>query len=785
VWRDIAWTVLAVLLAFVLGVCFLVRGSLPQLDGEIGGLNLHASIERDDLGTPTIKGASRSDLAFATGFAHAQDRFFQMDLMRRAAAGELAELLGATVLERDRAFRLHGLKQVAQRALQQWPPSDRELLDRYVAGVNSGLDHLTVRPWEYLLLGSVPRVWTAQDSLMCAYAMYLTLNDPTGQVELSRAQLQQSLPPELFGFLYPIGSEWDAPLSGGSWRSPPIPSAQIVDLRETPSKARANPVQHAYEERELVGSNVWAVDGAHAQNGAAILASDMHLGLRLPHIWYRARLIVGDMTNPRDLVGVTLPGLPILIVGSNRQIAWGFSNSYGDWTDLIVVEVDPANPDRYLVGENSEAFTHRSETIKVRDQPSVQMEVVTTRWGPVVSRDAQGRPLALAWTAHHPRATNMRLLDLEHATSVAQALEIANRSGTPVQNFVVADAVGRIGWTLMGQVPVRTNFDPNVPSSWRAPGTGWTGWQPPQAYPKIVDPPSGRLWLANARPIDAVAWLGFAGAGNYDTGARAGQIRDRLLAMPTATIADMAKLQLDDRALFLVRWRDLLLQVLEDAPATQADRRAAHDLVANWSGRAAANDAGYAIVRAFRLQTRRAVFDALTAQARAELPQGAFEPWPQFEGSLWQLVTQKPPHLLDPSFANWDSALLVWADAAIASLRKNCTVLSQCTWGRENTLQMTHPLSAAVPWVARWLDMPERAMNGDSAMPLVQGPKFGASERLVVSPGREAEGLLQMPGGPVDHPLSKFYGAGHEAWVRGEPQPLLPGKSRHTLRLRP
>jgi penicillin G amidase len=784
VWRDIALTLLALILLSVLAVWLLVRGSLPRLDGDVRGLDVTATIERDDMGTPTVTAPSRNELAFATGFAHAQDRFFQMDLQRRAAAGELAELLGPSVVESDQELRVHGFKQVAQQIVSQMSSSDRALLQRYVEGVNAGLKHLSVRPWEYLLLGSAPREWTAEDSLLCAFAMYLTLNDPTGQAELARAQLHAALPEELFGFLYPVGTEWDAPLTGGTWRAPPIPTADVIDVRRAPIAATGVHTSQSLNEPEFFGSNAWAVDGAHGVNGAALIANDMHLGLRLPHVWYRARLFV---TGPeaRDLVGVTLPGLPVLIVGSNRHVAWGFSNSYGDWTDLVTVEPDPNQPDHYLVGDTSEPFVTRSEIIHVRDAQDVRIDITTTRWGPVVARDDQQRPVALAWTAHDPRATNMRLFDLEIAKTVDEALDVANRSGIPVQNFVAADAAGQIGWTLMGQIPVRANYDPNFPASWRAEQTGWVGWRTPQEYPRIVDSPSGHLWLANARPIDALMWLNFAGNGNYDLGARAGQIRDDLRAIPNATVADMVKIQLDDRALFLTRWRDLLLELLERSDSKDPRRAQAREFVKNWSARADASDAGYAIVRAFRLQVRRDVFDTLTANARAKYRDAVFEPSPQFEGSLWQIVTQRPIHLLNPRYQSWDEAMLASLDAAIESLRADCGDLKTCTWGRQNTLQMRHPLSTALPWLASWLDMPAQAMSGDAAMPRVQGPKFGASERLVVSPGRESEGVLQMPGGPVDHPLSPFYGAGHDAWVRGDLVPLLPGKPKHVLNLTP
>lgn len=785
--RRIAIAIVAGLVIIVASGYLTMRASLPQLDGDVAGVGIEATIERDAAGTPTIKAASRTELAFATGYAHAQDRFFQMDLMRRAASGELSALLGAATLDSDKRLRIHGFRKVAQRVVAQMAAPEREILLAYVEGVNEALDKARTRPWEYFVLRSSPQPWLPEDSVLTAFSMYLTLNDSSGAEELARSQLHASLPPAMFAFMHPLGTEWDAPVTGGTWRVPPIPGPDVMDLRIGAARATvlsAPPSTTPFDERVMVGSNSWAVDSAHAAEGVALLANDMHLGLRLPHVWYRARLIVnGGAETPRDLVGVTLPGLPIMVVGSNGSVAWGFTNSYGDWTDLVVVELDPANPDRYLVADSSEPFTVREEMLAVRGEDAVELEVKSTRWGPVVAHDAQGRPLALAWTAHDPRATNVRMLDFESVTNVPEALSAANRAGAPVQNFIAVDRDGHIGWSLMGQVPVRGNYDSTLPSSWRMPGTGWTGWRAPEEYPRVVDPTSGRLWTANTRTIDVETWLAFLGDGGYDLGARAAQIRDDLLALPAATPSDLANIQIDDRALFLVRWRDLLLELLDDAAIASHPRRAqARSLVENWTARAVPEDAGYPIVRAFRLQVRKDVFDVLIARARTEHPGTQFIPSAQFEGALWQLVTQRPPHLLDPRYERWEDALLASLDASLVQLEQECS--ERCTWGRQNTLQMRHPLSAALPFSARWLDMPGDLMAGDVAMPRAQGPSFGASQRLVVSPGRESEGLFQMPGGPVDHPMSPFYGAGHEAWVRGQPRPLLPGKAEHTLRLR-
>jgi penicillin amidase len=793
--RVAGYTALAVasLLALAgLGIYLTLRASLPQLDGEIAApaLQTAATIARDELGTPTIRAASRRDLAFATGYAHGQDRFFQMDLMRRAAAGELAELLGKPLLELDEKYRLHGFRRVAGEIVRDSAAVDRQLLDAYAAGVNFALTSASARPWEYTVLRSQPVAWRVEDSVLVAFSMYLSLNDSSGAEEIARARLRDVLPRPLFDFLHPLGTEWDAPITGGKWQGAPMPGAEIFDLRSAAARAAALTAPRsagALEDKPFVGSNSWAVAGTHAVDNAALLANDMHLSLRLPHIWYRARLIVEPGAEAaRDLVGVTLPGLPMLIAGSNGRIAWGYTNSYGDWSDVVVVEPDPQDPGRYLVEGGSEAFENREETLSIRGGEQAWLVVQSTRWGPIIDHDAAGRPLVLAWTAHNPRATNLHMLDFETATNVEDALLVANRAGGPVQNVLVAEAGGRIGWSLMGQVPVRGSYDSTLPHSWREPGGGWTGWRTPEEYPRVVDPASGRLWTANARTIDTETWLAFLGDGGYDLGARAAQIRDDLLALQTASPAAMTAIQLDDRALFLVRWRDLLLSLLDDrAVAGNPLRAQARDLIEQWSARAAADDAGYRIVRATRSQIRKDVYESLTALARQQFPQTKFVPSAQFEAPLWQLVTQRPAHLLDPRYPSWEAALLGSLDRVLDDLQKGCEELQRCTWGEGNTLRMRHPLSAALPFANRWLDMPAEPMPGDQQMPRVQGEAFGASQRMVVSPGREAQGSLQMPGGPVDHPLSPFYGAGHSDWVRGKPTPLLPGAAKHTLTLRP
>jgi penicillin amidase len=367
---------------------------------------------------------------------------------------------------------------------------------------------------------------------------------------------------------------------------------------------------------------------------------------------------------------------------------------------------------------------------------------------------------------------------------VDQALDVAARSGIPPQNFVCADARGRIGWTVAGAIPRRVGLDGRLPASWADGTRRWEGWLAPSEHPRIVDPPSGLLWTANARTVGGEA-LRILGDGGYALGARARQIRDDLLAGDRFTERDMLAIQLDDRALFLEHWRGLLLGTLDGAPAGDPRRAEARRLAEAWGGRAAAGSAGYRLVRAFHREVAERVLAPFAALARAVDPRFDPRELTQAEGAIWRLASERPPHLLDPAYPGWDALLLAALDGALASMPGSARELEARTWGESNTAAIRHPLSAALPLLGRLLDMPAEPLPGDRDMPRVQAPAFGASERLAVSPGREAEGILHQPGGQSGHPLSPWYRAGHEAWARGEAAPFLPGPAEHRLLLAP
>jgi penicillin amidase len=779
--RIVAWilgAVAALVVAAVAAAWLALRASLPAIDGEapLAGLGAAAAIERDAAGVPVIRGATRADVARSTGYAHAQDRLFQMDLLRRTGAGELAALLGPGLVEADQHIRPHQFRQRAREALAALGEGDRALLEAYAGGVNAGAASLSARPFEYLLLGQSPAPWRAEDSLLVVYAMWIDLQGLDDADEQQRGRLAAALPDAAYRLLVEPDPAWEAPLDGSSLPEAPLPSAQEYDLRTLDRALFDSLDETGAGDTAKVGSNNWAVAGSRVQGGGALVVNDMHLGLRVPNVWYRARLVV--TADGLDVTGVSLPGVPAIVAGSNGRVAWGFTNSYGDFQDLVRLEPGPA-PGSYLTSDGPRAFEVDRETIEVAGADAVGLEVRRTVWGPVIGDDGAGRELALAWTAHRAGATDMALLGLERARDLDQAAAAIGGAGMPGQNVMIADAGGRIGWVLSGRLPLRQGIDATRPSPWHAAGAGWQGWLPRDEAPRLLDPPAGYAWSANARVVGGEDFLRI-GDGDYAAAARARQIRSRLARLDAAAVADMLAIQLDERADYLAHWQPILLQALERAGEAEAAR-----LVAGWSGHAGVDDAGYRLLRDFERRVSKRAFRMVAAPALARWPEYDWRAPERFTEVAWRLVAVRPPNLVDPRFADWDAWLEDVALRTVRDLPAPCENLADCRWGTVNVARIRHPISESVPALGRFLDMPAEPLPGDWSMPRVQSPGFGASERFGVSPGREAEGYFHMPGGQSGHPLSPFYRAGHAAWARGEPTPFLPGEPAHVLRLVP
>ncbi|MFQ3648855.1 MAG: penicillin acylase family protein [Gemmataceae bacterium] len=731
--------------------------SLPPLNGTFAAaVSAPVQIHRDAQGIVTIDGQTRRDVAFGLGFAHAQDRLFQMDLLRRLAAGELSELLGPAALTADRDHRRYRFRARCTALLAELSLAERELLDAYTQGVEAGRQTLARLPWEYLLLQADFSPWQSEDTLLVLASMFVQLQNLQPGIESARLLLRDLLSPAMADFLNPRGSSWDAPLEGEALPLPPLPRPADVprDPVAVPRAAWNRPANHsqlqatADSESVSPGSNNWAVAGKRSRHGGAMVACDMHLMTRVPTIWYRAVMRWGE----RQLVGATLPGTPALIVGSTGRLAWGFTNSEVDSADLIV---------------SDEPGTIYPEEIRVKGQASVWVEIEETAQGTVWDRDHLGRRRVLRWVPLRPGGMNLRLMALEEVDTVREAIALASKIGIPTQNFVVADRHGAIAWALMGRLPNRV-------------GERWDGWL--AQGPRLLEPEEGILWTANNRTYGG-DWLDKLGEPNFDHGARAMQIRDNLRQRPVMDEADLLAIQLDDRALFLRRWRDLLLREATNHPHALAAQTVA--AIQAWRGRAVPESVGYRLVKEFRARLRQELLSSWCARAlRADRRFNFRQLNRNLEGPIWEVLEQRPEHLLPSGYESWDSLFA----GVLKTLQKNIRDLPRHTLAEQTTPRITHPLSAALGPLAgvMRLDMTPVAMPGDeTALPRIQGPVHMASQRMAVSPGREAEGYFHMPTGQSGHFLSPFYRAGHDDWATGRMSPLLPGPPRYTLTLTP
>jgi len=787
-WKTRILQIFSVFLILVFLLCAWVymefRASLPQLEGQVtlSALNQNAVIERDKNGNATLIAQNRMDLAFANGYIHAQERFFQMDLSRRRAAGELSALLGPKTIAVDKKSRIHRFRSRARDAIALLPTEQKALLERYVDGVNQGLAQLKSKPFEYHLLQTEPRAWTQEDSFLVIYSMYFALQPDHGGVEWQRHLIEQSLEPALAKFLLPKRTEWDAPLQQDEtvWKAPEIPAANLLSWNKNPSEMASADL--TYEDVPMPGSNNWAVSGAVTATGAAILADDMHLGIRAPATWFRLRMKLED--GSLDISGVSLPGTPLIVVGSNGFVAWGYTNSQIDNTDLIQLKMNPEDDQQYLTPQGYQAFKTFDETIEIKGGEAQKISVRETIWGPVLDLESD-QPVAYRWVAHAPEAVNMGLIRMEKIKTVKQAMATASTNGIPAQNAMLVDHEGNIAWTIFGAIANRLPGDYSRPGDWSDGSLGWDGFLSADQQPHVYNPENNRLWSANSRVMSGND-LARTGYGGFDLGARARQIRNGLLTLKgRVSEKDLYDIQLDNRAVLLTRWQKQLLSVLEDSNDERL--KAFIQPVNNWGGRADVDSIGFRLVKNYRLKLFEKMMGALTKECTDTFKSCDYtKATRHWESPLWQLVESQPTGWLPPQYESWAAyfeqvALEAWEPVVSGEI-----LLKDYTWGNFNRAMIKHPLSAAVPGLSLLTDMPESPQNGDrNDMPHIAGSFHGQSERIVVSPGHEENGFMNIPAGQSAHPLSPYYGAGHDDWLKGIPTPFLPGDKVWALELIP
>lgn len=760
--------------------------SLPQIDGSssIEGLANQVIVERDHLGVPSIRGKTRRDVARALGFVHAQDRFFQMDLTRRRAAGELAELFGKRAIAVDKAARKNEFRLLAKKVLLDASAEERDVVVAYTAGVNAGLAALKSKPFEYSVLRMTPAAWQPEDCVLVAAAMLITLQDDQNRYEQSLVALHDTYGRKSLSFFAGLQTPDDAALDGSVGPRIPIPGTDVINIRDSKPVA----ISEAVDDGSLMpGSNSMAISGLHTSTGAGLIANDMHLAISVPGIWYRASFV----WDYNRVTGVTLAGTPLIIAGSNGHVAWGFTNSCVDTADMVPVARGEEDDQYHGPGKSGLLkITHHDAVILVKGSEPVKMTTDWTIWGPITGKDSDGRLLAMHWSGHMHQAFNFSLLGMEKVNTVDEAIAVAHKAGIPVQNILIADSSGKIAWTIAGKIPKRVGFDGRLTVPWVYGDRHWDGFLSSEETPAWSPKDVSYLWTANQRVLGGSA-LQLLGDAGYARPARAAQIRDDLKALvtdkPHSVIpTDLLAIQLDNRALILNKWRPLLLSTIESMhPEHGSTLEQLSEAVLTGDLKADTDSTAYRLVREFRLATWNRVFTPIFAPCVENYPEFQYRHMVS-EYTLWTIVDQKPMNLLANNYSSWDNLLTSSVNDVLSSLKVSHLKPKEATWGKLNTLASKHPFSLLLPsFIARGLNFPEQQIAGGDDMPRIQGQTFGASERFAVSPGHEDQGVFEMPGGESGHPLSAFYLAGHEAWVKGQPTPFLPGKPEYTLILTP
>ncbi|PKH54900.1 penicillin acylase family protein [Shewanella sp. Choline-02u-19] len=753
-----AVSLLSIVFIAAVGVYLLLFMSLPKLDASIesDAVSDNVSIERDRLGTAVVTASHRQDAAYGLGYAHGQDRFFQMDLLRRNSAGELSEIFGEKALELDKRHRFHQLRKRANNILKTLPEAHIKTLTTYARGVNDAVAAQSMNAFEYLVTGANPRPWEPADSLLVIYSMYLDLQGNTIKRDLTLTHIQSMFGAEMVAFIIQP-SQYQAPLDGSliSLAPPSIPQLSPLYISQALPKEIAEPLD--------IGSNNWAVTGELTQNGNAMLSDDMHLSFAVPIIWYRAQLNYQHNGEDISITGVSLPGAPAIVVGSNGHVAWGFTNAYIDTADWIEIDDDTE-------------LTFEDEEIRLPDS-AVDYKIPMSRFGPV--KQVSEKRYALSWVGHQDYAVDMSLVELDSIKDVQQGIAIASNMGIPVQNMMLVDTAGNAAWKPAGAFPSRTNPSEVAIAESDYQADNWLIDQ--VALPEVINPDTHRLWSGNSRVVSTKQHKEL-GNGGYALGARSTQIRDRLFAGKDFTVDDFYQLQLDNEARFLQPWQQQLITVLSTKP-----QRFAKDIVYlnNWKACACSDSVGYTLVRQYRQQ----LIDTTFAPLETQLALSSLSLSPvkrDLEPAMWQLINAQPKFWLPTKYTSWSEYMLnVYQESKQQLLAKHSQDdnMDDLAWGSVNELKIQHPFSKQIPILSTLLDMPTVTGFGDSYMPAVQGASFGASQRFIVQPGDEANGVLAIPGGQSGHPLSDFYRAGFTEYAAQQQTPLLPSRRLHRIEI--
>jgi len=797
-----------------------VKASLPQRDGtmHLAGLTAPVIVTYDSLGVPNISASNLPDLLFAQGYVTAQDRLWQMDMTRRFAAGDLSVILGPKYIEYDREQRILGLQQVAEKAAEKMDSQERARFEAYAAGVNAYIEqHRKTLPLEFRFLGYAPRVWTVEDSLLVGLSMTEFLNHGLYKDKLEKEKVLAKVGPELTADLF-VNTSWrdHPPGADGSNIENEIPEESTPDEEEQGSKAsneirngkqiprglqptrddkivvrdsyvhqdalvqgQLHAIQSSLQDRPpRPGSNNWVVSGAHTASGKPLLSNDMHLDLEIPNVWYEAHLSAGDF----DVAGVTLPGMPYVIVGHNRRIAWGFTNLGPNVEDVYVEKFNDNG--EYLTPQGWMKPEHRQETIRVKGEAEVTLDVETTRHGPIITDliPGENRKLALKWTALDPATLHIPFFAVNSAKDWQEFRTALAHFGAPGQNVVYADVDGNIGYQATGFVPIRATGDGGVPEPGEDDAHEWTGYVPYEQLPSVFDPPSGILVTANGRvtPEGYPYELSTAWMSPY----RTQRLYKLLTANKKFTPADMLTIQNDIVSPFDRFCAERFVYAVDHAPQASQRTKQAAELMRKWDGSVSTDSVAATIAVYSREKLKELLLQPRLGDEWKE--------YKSFMAPVWleNVLTHQPPRWLPPGYSSYDRLLAAAVEEAINDPSAP-SVLALWKWGRVHRTEITHPFWSHFPILKRGAGPGSQPLSGDTETIKQVTPRFGPSERLTVDFAELNATTLNIVNGQSGNIFDEHYNDQWDAYYHGHTfalpfsQDAVQRAGGHHLRLEP
>jgi penicillin G amidase len=796
--RVFLWLIAGMLLILVGAVVYLwyiAHSALPQLDGRLGiqGLSAPVTVTRDQRGVPTIEAASLNDLFFAQGYVTAQDRLWQMDVMRRFASGELSEILGQDLLKTDREQRILGLRAAAKKSIEMANPRDLAFFEAYARGVNAFIDaHRNRLPIEFRILQYAPKPWAKEDSIVIANQMVKDLNYASFFDALRREKILAKLGPELTADLYVNQSWHDRPptVMREDLAEPPQakasdsddddddddddgPDDSVTQRRGSATSWSASiernlSVQvgqdHPTDGLPVNGSNDWVVSGAHTITGKPLLSNDMHLGHQMPNLWYMAHLHAGTL----DVGGVTLPGMPYVIVGHNQRIAWGFTNVGPTVTDVYIENFNAQN--QYQTPAGWSEPEHRTEIIHVKDKPDVTVDVRITRHGPIITDLVPGetRPLALRWTLYD--GLHIPFFDVNMAQNWEEFCHAFSQLDAPGQNVVYADVDGNIGYHTTGKVPIRTAGDGSLPVNGADNAHEWISYIPFEKLPSVYNPPSGIIATANGRITpdkypESVSM-------EWEAPWRTARIYHVLESGRQFSPTDMLALQTDIHSEPDQFAAERFVYAVDHAAKPSTRVKQAADLMRNWDGRMLAASAAPTITENSIRELRRLLLEPKLGSAPDDPSKDSGTlSWKTYSWemrSVWleNVFLHHPKRWLPDKYPNYDELLAAAVDAAV-SAPEAPQDLTSWHWGAYNAVEIQHPILEKIPILSHWSGPGVQEQSGSGYTVKAVTRHHGPSERFTANLADLDQSTLNLVTGEAGNFLSPYYMDQWKEWYEG------------------